>query len=130
MCSIMNFPLSTLICRVSQALRLGGGFPHVCPQCGQRYATPYLCVCGLVSQWVDAGLPKAARATAIVRIAIKLVFIVFVLVLLYCLMFGVEALPLDFKALIGEPQFDKEIGDGEKENRRDNLYCCLLPLLP
>jgi len=45
-------------------------------------------------------------------------------------MFGVGALPLDFEAFIGEPQFDKEIGDGEKENRRDNLYCGLLPLLP
>ena len=51
--------------RASQAFRLGGVFPHVCPQKGQRYATPCLCVCGLVSQRVDAGLPKAARAAAI-----------------------------------------------------------------
>ena len=64
------------------------------------------------------------------RIAIKLVFIVFVLVLLYGLMFGVGALPLDFKAFIGEPQSDKEICKRNQEDSRDYLDDILFPLLP
>ena len=45
-------------------------------------------------------------------------------------MFVVKALPMDFKAFIGEPQFDKEIAEEHKGNGRNSLYDVLSPLLP